>query len=233
MVKKNKNLLTFQNAKTAKGEKKGYLTGILYLKPHESGGGVNLCPMASLGCIMSCLNKAGRGAFDTVQAGRQRKTDLLRKDRKQFILDLVSEVQKLVKRAQKLDLIPCVRINGTSDLPALAREVAKLCPTVQFYDYTKLPNPQKRTLKNYHLTFSRSEINTDECLQALENGINVAVVFEKVLPKKFWGFEVINGDETDLRFLDKKGKNGKGLIIGLTAKGKAKKDKTGFVVRPN
>jgi hypothetical protein len=225
------SLLTYQNAKTVKGEKQGYLTGILYMKPHESGGLGNLCQCASLGCILSCLNKAGRGAFDTVQAGRQRKTELYFADKKQFIADLVKEVKKLVKRAKRLDLTPCVRINGTSDLPSLAREVAKLCPDVQFYDYTKLPKPYKRKLKNYHLTFSRSETNLDECLDALENGVNVAVVFEKTLPKKWLGYEVINGDETDLRFLDKKGKNGKGLIVGLSAKGKAKKDKTGFVVR--
>lgn len=224
------SLLTYQNAKTQKGEKKGYLTGILYLKPEQSGGRGNVCPKATEGCKASCLNTAGRGAFDQVQAGRQRKTDLYFDNQKQFVADLIVEVGKLVKRAEKLDLTPCVRINGTSDLPSLAREVAKACPTVQFYDYTKLPNPHKRTLKNYHLTFSKSESNMDECLKALENGINVAVVFEKTLPKTYLGYKVINGDESDLRFLDKKNK-GKAVIVGLTAKGRAKKDATGFVVR--
>ena len=38
------------------------------------------------------------------------------------------------------------------------------------------------------------------------------------------GFEVVNGDETDLRFLDKKG-----VVVGLIEKGRAKKDETGFV----
>src|SRR6185369_10364749 len=174
MVKNN--LLTFQNAKTAKGEKKGFLTGILYLKPHESGGKGNLCACASLGCISTCLNTAGRGRFDTVQKGRQRKTDWYFSDLKGFKQQLIKEVKKLVVRAAKLGLTPCVRINGTSDLPSLAREIAKYCPDVQFYDYTKLPNPQKRVLKNYHLTFSRSENNWNDCLVALENGINVAVV---------------------------------------------------------
>lgn len=224
------SLLTYQNAKTQKGEKKGYLTGILYLKPEKSGGRGNVCPMATDGCKSSCLNTAGRGAFDQVQAGRQRKTNLYFDNQKQFIADLVSEVDKLIKRAEKLDLIPCVRINGTSDLPSLAREVAKARPNVQFYDYTKLPNPHKRTLKNYHLTFSKSESNLDDCLTALENGVNVAVVFQKELPKTYLGYKVINGDESDLRFLDKKNK-GKAVIVGLTAKGRAKKDTTGFVVR--
>jgi hypothetical protein len=224
------NLLTFQNAKTSKGEKKGYLTGILYLKPENSGGLGNVCPMATDGCKASCLNTAGRGAFDQVQAGRQRKTELFFADRKKFVADLIDDVAKLVKRANKLHLVPCVRVNGTSDIPSLAREVAKAFPKVQFYDYTKLPNPHKRTLKNYHITFSKSENNMDDCLIALQNGINVAVVFEKKLPKTYLGYKVINGDETDLRFLDKKNK-GKAVIVGLTAKGRAKKDSTGFVVR--
>ena len=103
---------------------------------------------------------------------------------------------------------------------------------MQFYDYTKIPNPQRRTLSNYHITFSKSENNLKDCLVALENGVNVAVVFEKELPKKYLGYEVVNGDETDLRFLDKKKRNGTGVIVGLKAKGRAKLDATGFVVRP-
>ena len=59
----------------------------------------------------------------------------------------------------------------------------------------------------------------------LSIGINVAVVFRSVLPKTWKGFEVIDGDKTDTRFLDKSG-----VVVGLTAKGKGKKDKTGFVV---
>ena len=226
------NLLTIQNSKTQKGEKKGYLTGILYLKPEQSGGLGNVCPKATEGCKASCLNTAGRGVFDTVQAGRQRKTKLYFDDQASFVADLVSEVRKLKEKAEKKGMIPCVRINGTSDLPSLARKVARQVPDVQFYDYTKIAKPYKRTLPNYHITFSKSESNMDECLDALDNGVNVAVVFEKELPKKYLGYKVVNGDETDLRFLDKGGKNGNGVIVGLKAKGRAKKDITGFVVRP-
>lgn len=226
------NLLTTQNSKTSKGEKKGYLTGILYLKPSESGGRGNVCPSATEGCKASCLNTAGRGRFDKIQNGRRRKTDLYFDDKKQFVKDLISEVKKLKARAEKLDLTPCVRVNGTSDLPSLARQVAKAVPEVQFYDYTKIPKPHKRVLSNYHITFSKAENNMGDCIEALDNGINVAVVFEKELPKKYLGYKVVNGDETDLRFLDKKGTKGKGVIVGLKAKGKAKKDYSGFVVRP-
>lgn len=229
---KFKNLLTFQNAKTSKGEKKGYYTGILYLKPAESGGLGNLCPNATVGCKASCLNTAGRGAFDQVQKGRQRKTEAYKENPKKFVESLQNDVKKLINRAKRLNLTPCVRINGTSDIPALAHAVATKFPKIQFYDYTKNPKPYKRTLPNYHLTFSKSETNLDDCLDALENGINVAVVFQKELPKTYLGYKVINGDETDLRFLDKKNK-GKAVIVGLKAKGRAKKDNTGFVVRPS
>jgi len=101
-------------------------------------------------------------------------------------------------------------------------------PRIQFYDYTK---SKKRALnetlpRNYHLMFSRSEVSTHKDIKdIISSKNNVAVVFKNSIPKTFEGFEVIDGDQTDLRFLDPKG-----FIIGLTAKGKAKKDTTGFVV---
>ena len=58
----------------------------------------------------------------------------------------------------------------------------------------------------------------------LQMGGNVAVVFRDRLPKTWKGHEVINGDESDLRFRDKQG-----VIVGLIEKGMAKKDETGFV----
>jgi hypothetical protein len=59
----------------------------------------------------------------------------------------------------------------------------------------------------------------------MAEGMNVAMVFDK-LPDSYMGLQVINADETDLRFLDPKG-----CIAGLKAKGRAKKDTTGFVRR--
>lgn len=78
---------------------------------------------------------------------------------------------------------------------------------------------------NYQLTFSRSESNEAECSAALAHGINVAVVFpDKHFPETFWGHPVINGDAHDLRFRDASPR-----IVGLNAKGQAKRDTTGFV----
>jgi hypothetical protein len=225
-----KTLITSGDAKTIKGEKKGYRTGIMYLAPASSSGVINVCPKASVGCMAMCLNTAGRGQMAMVQQVRLARTLFLKENPTAFEKQLEKETAKLIASAIRAGKIPAIRINGTSDLPRLALSLAELFSDVQFYDYTKIPKPWKRTRKNYDITFSRSETNEKDCLDALANGINVAVVFStkktEKLPDSYLGFEVINGDEHDLRFLDKKG-----VIVGLTAKGKAKKDTSGFVVR--
>jgi hypothetical protein len=160
------------------------------------------------------------------------------KDRPKFLEELRKSIKALIRKADKEGLIPVIRINGTSDLPGIARQMAREFPDVQLYDFTKVKKPWTRTLPNYHLTFSRSEINDADCIEALEHGINVAVVFEvkkgQPLPPKFWGHPVIDGDLHDLRFLDKLEGEGP-FIVGLRAKGKArgkgKYNESGFVVK--
>lgn len=226
-------LLTFLNAKTVKGEAKGYLTGILYLLPSDASGVINVCTSASEGCRAACLNTAGRGRFDNIQAARLKKTLLYANDRKGFEAQLEKDIQTAKRKAARMGLKLAIRVNGTSDLPALARTFAKKHPDVMFYDYTKHPKPWTRELPNYRITFSRSESNTRECIAALENGVNVAVVFDtprsKPLPETWKGYKVVDGDMHDLRFLDPKGDVG--VIVGLHAKGKAHKDTSGFVVK--
>lgn len=117
--------------------------------------------------------------------------------------------------------------------------IFELFPEVQFYDYTKIPNrgtEDNPLPANYHLTFSYSNHNqfTKYNEQAIKRGMSIAVVFESKARvqdyvrsgAKFKGMPVIDGDETDARFLD-----GKGVVVGLYAKGKAKKDYSGFVIR--
>ena len=260
-------LLTVNNAKTLKGELLGYLTAILHLLPADLfGHGVNLCPSASAGCKAACLNTAGMGRFDNVQAGRRRRTEMFVNEREKFEVLMAKDIELVAKQAERLGLIPAVRPNGTSDIPSLARIMAKQFPNIQFYDYTKIPKPYKRELSNYHLTFSLSESNRLDAIDALENGVNVAVVFdvptkEKItametrkkaaelkndselvkkletkigleylrvaLPDSWLGYEVIDGDISDLRFLDKR--DSVGRIVGLRAKADAKKDTSGFV----
>ena len=221
------------NTKTVKGQKQGYMTGILYLAPANISG-YEVCPMATDGCRAACLYSAGRGAFSNVQQARIAKTKFFFEARDQFMAQLIKEITAFVKSAEKKGFIPTVRLNGTSDIPwervAVTYEgtsfsnVMELFPTVQFYDYTKRHN-RRKIPSNYHLTFSLAEDNQENAKIALENGMNVAVVFRTPnFPISYLGRPVIDGDDSDLRFLD-----GNMNIVALKAKGKAKKDTTGFV----
>jgi len=227
-------LLTIENAKTIKGEKLGYLTGILYLAPASESGVMNVCQYASEGCKADCLFTAGRGVFESVHNARVKKTLALHADRASFLSQLRKDIASLVKTAKNKKLIPAIRLNGTSDLAWLGMQLSAEFPNVQFYDYTKLPKPYLRTKSNYHLTFSRSESNHSDVIDCLSHGINVAMVFDTKrglsLPESWNGYKVIDGDLHDLRFLD----GYQSAVIGLRAKGKARKDSpkcgTGFVL---
>lgn len=215
------------NAKTVKGDKLGeYLTAILYMAPHKSNtSGVNLCPKASAGCSAACLNTAGRGKFDSVQIARIRKADYFIKDRVAFVAQLEKELLDFSRYARLLGKKPAVRLNGTTDIKWERYIDMSKYPEIQFYDYTKWePEERNKLTSNYHLTFSRAEDTLDSTVMHKMHWGNVAVVFDK-LPATYLGFPVYDGDTTDLRFLDPKG-----VIVGLTAKGKAKKDSSGFVI---
>jgi hypothetical protein len=99
-----------------------------------------------------------------------------------------------------------IRLNGTSDLPwekiraTHARNLMEQFPSVQFYDYTKIPG--RTTPDNYHLTFSEDEHNLDQCLAWLARGGNVASIFDGPMPSHHLGYPVVDGDAHDLRFLD-------------------------------
>jgi hypothetical protein len=226
-------LLTTQNYKTTKGEKLGIMTGILYLAPAKISG-YEVCPRRSEGCTKSCLYSAGRGAFNTVQKSRVAKTKMFFEQRDAFMNQLRKDIKSLVNKANKQNMIPAIRLNGTSDIEWTRLGVVEEFPDVQFYDYTKVLNRvTKERPSNYHITFSKNESNEVECLAAIKAGVNVAVVFDtkkgEDLPETWNGAPVYDGDDTDVRFLDPKG----GYVIGLRAKGKARKDQTGFVVKIN
>lgn len=223
-----------QDAKTVKGNNSGYFTAIMYLKPYKTLG-VNLCPMAETAkCIDGCLNTAGRGQMSNVQKGRQRKTEWFIKDQAGFMRQLFQDLTKFVNYCDKRDILPAVRLNGTSDIrweniKIAHQNIFEWFPMIQFYDYSKIAN-RRNIPENYHLTFSYSEANPIYQRQtkiALDKGMNIAVVFrnKENMPKTFLGLPVIDGDKTDLRFLDPSQ-----CIVGLYAKGKAKKDQTGFVI---
>jgi hypothetical protein len=225
------------NAKTSKGDRYGFLTGVLYLAPSDISG-EQVCPMAkTAGCESACLYSAGRGAFSNVQQARINKTHRFFFDRDNFMSDLVKSIKSLIMKAEKTHMIPLVRLNGTSDIRwenVIFRHEGKLVnifevfPHTQFYDYTKISN-RKDIPSNYDLTFSYSGLR--EFLPHVEKaklaGMRIATVFRKRedIPSEFMGLECVDGDDSDIRHLDPQG-----VIVALYAKGKAKSDASGFVV---
>lgn len=230
---KGKLIACGNNAKTIKGDGSEYLTAIMYMLPWKSAG-INVCPMAEVAaCVDGCLNSAGRGQMNSVQAARARKTEWFAKDRDGFMRQLVDDVQRFIKYCAKKNIQPCVRLNGTSDIrweniKVDGVSLMDMYPQVQWYDYTKISN--RKVPANYHLTFSYSAANplyAKHVKQALLNRMNIAVVFRhKVsIPKRFLGLPTIDGDRDDLRFLDPRDS-----IVALYAKGSAARDNSGFVV---
>jgi len=225
-------LLSTANPKIQKGTRLGYLSFILHLAPADLSGR-ETCPKRTAGCTAACLNTAGRGGMfkrgentNVIQKARIRKTEYFFNARQDFMLDLKKDIEKAVKMAGKLGLIPVFRLNGTSDLswekydmlPGL--NVFECFPTVQFYDYTKVLGRKTKGIANYHLTFSKADGNDSDVAEALLQGMSVVAVYDAIPAG------VPSADETDLRFLDPKG-----IMLGLKAKGRAKKDYSGFVIR--
>lgn len=237
------------NAKTVKGQKEGFLTGVLYLAPYKLSG-FNTCAMAELAqCFKPCLNTAGRAGIiktgentNPIQQARIRKTKQFYNERNVFMLTLAKDIEKLIKQAKRDNFIPLVRLNGTSDIKwenitfdyefinGKIRNVTifELFPEIQFYDYTKIPN-RKELPSNYDLTFSYSGVLAYQkyAMQAIDSGMRLAVVFrmQDKIPANFLGLPCVDGDNTDIRHLDPKRS-----IVALYAKGKAKKDYSGFVI---
>ena len=232
---------TESNPKLAKGEKLGVLS-----KPHNlspaSESGWNMCAQASLGCIAACLHTAGNPIYlpAKIQARLQR-TRAFMTMRKAYVALMAFELQALESKAKRLNMVAAWRPNTTSDYPF--HSVALVVDGVQYkslihyfsgieaYDYTKIT---KKSLQwaagllpsNYHITFSKSESNDSDVAKVLKAGGNVAAVFEKALPDSYLGKAVVDGDISDVRFMD-----AKGVVVGLKAKGQAKSDLSGFVVR--
>lgn len=257
-VRKVKNVLSIDtNAKTVKGQKYGYLTGILYLAPNTVGGYGNLCAMAFLAkCDQACLYTAGRGGFNSVQLARINKTAFFFEYYNEFMNVLVRNIAQLVKKAKRKGLIPLVRLNGTSDIlwESKSLEVTEdtskylqryhgltvatgqydnimsIYKDVQFYDYTKVALRFASQLpKNYDLTFSYSGVvGYQKSVQfAIKKGARIAVVFRDA--------EKIPDEFMGMPVVsgdnsDIRHVDPQASIVALYAKGAARKDQSGFVV---
>jgi len=222
-----------------------YKSSIMYLAPATSVSGVNLCPMAvTAGCEKACLFTAGRGAFTNVENARIAKTELFRDDLEQFMSILFADCARILRKAKKNGYIPAIRLNGTSDIlwenipfNGYANIFAAF-PEITFYDYSKNISKARSAkiamIPNYSITASYSEVSLAYAHKiADQSEHNIAVVFNtKNLPEFFTlangkTLPVINGDISDERYLDPTDKQ---YIVGLVAKGKAKKDTSGFVI---
>jgi hypothetical protein len=216
-------LLTIGNTKTVKGETLGYLTFILHLAPFWQSG-YNACPMASSGCAAACLNTAGMGGIikigettNPIQEARVRKTKMFFESRDEFMTQLVKDIKSAIKMAKKRNYTPVFRLNGTSDIRWETvsvdgyDNVMTMFPNIQFYDYTKIPN-RRNLPNNYNLTFSRSESNESHVLTALQNNMNVAVVFRKggAKVKKIYTMEQRLAAKAKREAAPKKSKTNKG-----------------------
>ena len=231
----HKTLLTVDaNAKTVKGQRYGFMTGILYMAPADLSG-VNLCPMADMaGCKAACLNSAGRGAMSNVQRARLSKARFFIEQRAAFMRVLVADIERLVRSAKRKGMTPLVRLNGTTDIrwetikTDDGRTIFDRFPGVQFYDYTKIAN-RRDIPANYDLTFSWSGVGAfpEYAKRAISAGMRVAVVFRDrgTIPASFMGMRTVDGDDSDIRHLDPQG-----VVVALYAKGMAKRDVSGFVV---
>jgi len=231
--KPQKKLLGSGTYKMSKSQKFKYLSEILHLAPANIGG-VNICASASPECIKLCLNTSGRGQMNTVQKSRLNKKFYFLADRLKFLNHLDREIKLSYARARRKGFKYTVRLNGTSDLPFERYKLENGLnlmdnnPQVQFIDYTKVTNrldKKNKIPKNYSLTYSQAENNLKDVKQILKTKYNIATVFRKKLPKRWLGRKVIDGDLSDLRHLE----DGKKIIVGLIAKGKAIKNFNGFV----
>ena len=222
------------NAKTIKGIKYNIETAMLNLSPSTTSG-FNVCPMAPIArCAAPCLNTAGRGAMGTGQMSRLRKTLYLLQYPELFYAQLKREIEKHCKHAIKKGFIPAIRLNGTSDWRwenYIWDFMVDMHTTygAKFYDYTKIVNRVIPDANVYDLTFSYSGVESFKpfVLKALEQRLRIAVVFRnrESIPSEFMGMECIDGDDSDVRFIEPHA-----VVVALYAKGKAKKDTSGFVV---
>lgn len=219
--------------KVEKSRKRGFLTAVVYLAPSRESvryGGIQTCPLASLGCSLACLGDRGRLYMSAGRNAKAWKTLLWVWAPEVFREMLAREIYRLRNRALHIGLRPAVRLNGSSDIAweRKAPELFETFPDVVFYDYTKIaPRMFSSRPANYHLTFSRSEDNETDALRVLASGHNVAIVFtslRRAMRNGWNGYSVTNGDLTDARPIDRQG-----VVVGLSPKGRAR-DETGFFV---
>jgi len=233
------------NTKTRKSAEKAqeYRIVSLMLSPADSAGGKTNCPNATPSCEAACVGGPEVGlaqVFHRIMESRKDKTRFLHADRPGFLKQLKHELSDEQRLADRQGVTLAVRLNTFSDIVWESKafgEIPQQFPEAVFYDYSKLYARALTTPSNYTICASWTEDAGDQtsCLNLLENGKNVAVVFAE--PGNFTGnralnqrrpkrwelgghlYEVYDGDDSDLRFLDPgPTRAGFGRICGLRLK---------------
>lgn len=218
-----------------------YYSTVMYLSPADEYSiatgtrSKSMCPYAT-GCRDVCLITSGRMHMTPVVKARLKRTEMFLNQREKFFDQLFKEIEKHIDKSKRKALHPVVRLNGTSDVLwerelVGGKTVFEYFRDVIFYDYTKFPLKYRQIdIENYFLTYSYNERPSSkaEAIEYLDQHCPVAVVFRtrkpEEFPKTMWGYPVVDGDYSDARFKNYQ------EIIGLTAKGKAMRDASGFVV---
>lgn len=225
-------LLTAANTKTIKGEKAGYFSAILYLAPHTLGGGVTLCPHSTEDCRTMCLAGAGMSGLPLQLQAKLNRTRLFNEDRPAFLATLARDIGKLKRIAAAEGLKPVLRLNGTSDImwERVFPDWGQL--GLQRMDYTKIPleHRQPDFDPGYHLTYSyMGPQDAERAVRYLGAGYSVAAVVPEdvkgaLLKRSDHRWNLVDGDEHDLRFLDSPGS-----LVLLKPKGRVHTE----LMRPN
>ena len=94
--------------------------------------------------------------FKVSRKARINRTKLYFQDRDLFLAKLDVEIKELKREAEKQNKKALIRLNGTSDIiwERIDRSIFDSHKSIQFYDYTKVPNRDLSTIDNYSLTYS-------------------------------------------------------------------------------
>lgn len=226
-IRPNYILSVSSDPKTIKSLIDGVLTGVMYGMPANGSGEWNDCPFASLGCTMACLNTSGHGGIgldqdnlNPVQIARLKRSAYFHTRRSEFWTMLIRDIDRLIRKAKKLGLMPAVRLNGTTDVKwestpvvidnvKIADNIMQLYPDVIYYDYTAWPyakRPNETLPNNYHLTFSRKENNDSQIADNISHGRNVTVVVDipsrdksTAIPTTWREIPTFDADKSDFR----------------------------------
>ena len=223
---RNAYILTRSSAKIIKGEKLGYITGVCYLRSFRKIGGINTCSHAKLAnCWKPCLENSGKMSLPTAIKARENRLNLLFKNPQAFFSILLADIEKIERKAKKQGMGTAYRLNGTSDLEwnrilINGKSIFELLPDLIWYDYTKNPKIAE-TYRKMGLSCTLSwypKLDPESVCNHLDQGGNLAIAYHgKRLPDtQTIGdrvYRVIDGDISDLRFLDDQG-----VVVGLRYK---------------